>query len=157
MAEKGARARLEPLAFRMFAEGQTLDQISAALGVSRQSLSEWKSRTRRAGEELDEWDRAREQKRSRLDRLRTMFDESLDAFEEMSPLHRLDSKLMDALAKLGALIEKWEGMETKARKQALEDAVSAVAKESGKSGAPQISKETLDFIKEVVYGLAPSA
>ena len=110
MAEKGARLQLEGVARQMFIDGKSLTEIADTLCVSRQTMTEWKARTKRGGEEKDEWDQARERKRGRLDRLQTMFDEQLDAMEELTPL-RGDSKMMDALGKLGALIKTWSEAE----------------------------------------------
>lgn len=49
----GKRSDLEPAAIRLYAEGREIPQISAELGVSENSLREWK---KRAG---SEWDEAR--------------------------------------------------------------------------------------------------
>lgn len=49
----GKRSDLEPAAIRLYAEGKEIPQISAELGVSENSLREWK---KRAG---SEWDEAR--------------------------------------------------------------------------------------------------
>lgn len=110
MAEKGDRARLEPLAMRMYADGASLTAIEEALGVSRQTLSAWKGRRRRPGEESDEWDRAREQKRSNVQRLRTLFDRELTALEEAQP-GRMSAGSLDAITKLGSLVQRWEAAE----------------------------------------------
>lgn len=110
MAEKGARLQLEGVARQMFIDGKALTEIGEILNVSRQTLTDWKARTRRGDQEADEWDQGRERKRGRLERLQTMFDEQLDAMEELPPLRR-DSKMMDALGKLGALIKTWSEAE----------------------------------------------
>ncbi|PLY04760.1 MAG: hypothetical protein C0622_02310 [Desulfuromonas sp.] len=149
MAEKGDRARLEPLARQRYIETGNLTQVAEELGVSRQTLTNWKHATLKPGAPFDEWDRAREEKRSRIDRLRGMFDEQLSAMENLQPLQR-DSKMMDALAKLGALIEKWEGMEQRARKQALEEAAQAVGDEARAQG---MTDEQADFWRRKVLGV----
>lgn len=111
MAEKGARARLEPVARQMYMDGQTLDQISAVLDVSRQTLSDWKSRTKRAGDALDEWDKAREMKSSNVQRLRALFDRELTALEN-SRAGEMSAVSLDAITKLGTLVQRWEQAET---------------------------------------------
>lgn len=143
MAVKGDRARLEDVAFRMYADGASLTEISDSLGVSRQSLAEWKARTRRADMELDEWDRAREQKRTNIRRLKDLFENQLEYLEGLSAAQRTPGQ-MDTLSKLGALVEKWDKME---RVQA---AVETVEKDAD---AMQLKPETLDYIKKVLYGL----
>lgn len=143
MAEKGARARLEDVAFRMYADGHGLTDIQDALGVSRQTLSEWKSRTKRPGEEADEWDRAREQKRSNIRRLKDLFENQLEYLEGLSPVQRTPGQ-MDTLSKLGALVEKWDKMER------VKAAVETVEKDAA---SMELKPETLDYIKKVLYGL----
>jgi transposase len=110
MAEKGVRARLEPVARQMYVDGQSLDQISTTLDVSRQTLSDWKSRTKRAGEALDEWDKAREMKSSNVQRLRALFDRELTALEN-SRAGEMSAVSLDAITKLGTLVQRWESTE----------------------------------------------
>ena len=143
MAEKGARARLEDVAFRMYADGHSLTDIQDALGVSRQTLSEWKAKTKRPGEEFDEWDRSREQKRSNIRRLKDLFENQLEYLENLSAAQRTPGQ-MDTLSKLGALIEKWDKMEK------VQAAVETVERDAD---AMQLKPETLDYIKKVLYGL----
>lgn len=47
----GKRSELEPAAIRLYADGMEIPQIAAELGVSENSLREWK---KRAGKEWDE-------------------------------------------------------------------------------------------------------
>lgn len=111
MAAKGDKARLYEVAFRMYtADGKSLTEIEAALGVSRQTLSTWKGDTRVPGEELDEWDRAREQKRSNVQRLRALFDRELRHIEE-SVAGEITAVSLDAITKLGTLVQRWEAVE----------------------------------------------
>lgn len=111
MAVKGDKARLYDVAFRMYtADNKSLAEIEAALGVSRQTLSLWKGDTRKPGDDLDEWDRAREQKRTNAQRLRALFDRELRALEE-APAGSLTTVGMDAVTKLGSLVHRWESME----------------------------------------------
>ena len=83
MGQKGDKAKLYDIAFRMYtAEGKSLTDIEAALGVSRQTLSGWKADTKRPGDEFDEWDKARQQKRSNIQRMKTLFERELTFAEE---------------------------------------------------------------------------
>lgn len=111
MAEKGARAKLETVAMRMYAEGESLTDIEAALDVSRQTLSTWKARTKAPGDDKDDWDRAREQKRSNVQRLRHLFDRELTALENTNA-GQIGAGSLDAITKLGTLVQRWEAAET---------------------------------------------
>lgn len=111
MAEKGAKAELYDVAFRMFTvDGKSLTEIEAALGVSRQTLAKWKADTKRPGDEKDEWDKAREMKRSNVQRLRALFDRELTALEEEVP-GSINNVSLDGITKLGTLVQRWEQME----------------------------------------------
>ncbi|MBE0598296.1 MAG: DUF1804 family protein [Desulfuromonadales bacterium] len=112
MAEKGAKAKLYDVAFRMYtADGRSLTDIEDALGVSRQTLSVWKAESKRPNEDLDDWDRARAQKRSNVQRLRALFDRELTALEE-TRAGDLSAVSLDAITKLGTLVQRWEIAET---------------------------------------------
>lgn len=113
MAEKGARARLEPVARQMYIDGQSLSAIEEALGVSRQSLAEWKARTRRPGEELDEWDKAREQRQSVGRRLKNLLERELE-YAEGVDAGKLGPASLDGISKLGALVKSFEQAEREA-------------------------------------------
>ncbi|WP_028318953.1 DUF1804 family protein [Desulfobulbus elongatus] len=114
MAVKGDKARLYDVAFRMYAaDGKSLTEIEQALGVSRQTLSQWKADTRRPSDNLDEWDRAREQKRSNVQRLRALFDRELNALEA-SVAGSLTAVQLDAVTKLGSLVLRAEQHEAAA-------------------------------------------
>lgn len=133
MAAKGDKARLYDVAMRMYAEGKSLTEIEAALGVSRQTLSTWKADTKRPGEEPDEWDKARQLKRSNVQRLRELFDRELTALED-SPAGSLNNVSLDAITKLGTLVQRWEQMEQTA---ALKDGAQRAAL-------------FLDFVKDLI-------
>jgi transcriptional regulator with XRE-family HTH domain len=128
MAQKGDRAKLEPVARQRYIETGNLSQVADELGVSRQTLSDWKSRTRRPGEELDEWDRAREQKRSNVERLRALFDRELTALEE-TRAGEMSAMSLDAITKLGTLVQRWE-----------------VAEKAPSYDRPRVFLENLQFI-----------
>lgn len=110
MAKKGDRGALEPLARRLYAEGRALSEISETLDVSVTSLALWKSESKVPSAEVDEWDRARQQKRSNLQRLRDLYDDQL-AFTEGTKAVDRSSAMMDALAKVGSMLERWESTE----------------------------------------------
>ncbi|MBI5550735.1 MAG: DUF1804 family protein [Desulfobacterales bacterium] len=133
MAEKGSKAKLYDVAMRMYVEGSSLTDIEAALGVSRQTLATWKGDTRRPGDEYDEWDQARQMKRSNVQRLRTLFDRELTALEESMP-GSLNNVSLDAITKLGTLVQRWEQM-----------AQTAALKEGA-----QRSALFLDFVKDLI-------
>lgn len=113
MAEKGARARLEPVARQMYVDGQSLESIAQVLDVSRNSLSEWKGRTRRPGEEFDEWDKAREQRQSTARRLKNLLERELEYAENASP-GQIGPQTLDGISKLGALVQRFEQAEREA-------------------------------------------
>lgn len=134
MAVKGDKARLYDVAFRMYtADNKSLAEIEEALGVSRQTLSLWKGDTRKPSDDLDEWDRCREQKRTNVQRLRALFDRELRALEE-APAGSLTTVGMDAVTKLGSLVLRAEQ----------HDAAMAL-----KEGM-QRSTLFLDFVKELI-------
>lgn len=111
MAAKGDKARLYEVAFRMYtADGKSLTDIEAALGVSRQTLSAWKSDTKKPDQDLDEWDRTKAQKRENVRRLKDLFEQELMHLEEQ-PRGSLTAASMDALSKLGSLVQRWEAVE----------------------------------------------
>ena len=133
MAAKGDKAKLYDVAMRMYVEGASLTEIEAALGVSRQTLSAWKADAKVPGDELDEWDRARQVKRDNVTRLRNLFDRELTALEE-SPAGSLNNVSLDAITKLGTLVQRWEQM-----------AQTAALKEGA-----QRSALFLDFVKDLI-------
>lgn len=110
MAKKGDRALLEPQARRLYAGGVSLSDISGQLGVSVTSLSRWKEESKRPGSDLDEWDRARAQKRSNIQRLRDLFEDQLGYMEDL-PAGERTAPMMDTLSKLGSLLERWDKIE----------------------------------------------
>lgn len=110
MAEKGARITLEPVARQMYVDGKTLEDIAAELGVSRQSLSDWKGRTRKPGEDKDEWDKARERKTSFGLRMEALLERELTYAEERQA-GAVEGATLDNLSKLGALVVKFKALE----------------------------------------------
>lgn len=110
MAEKGKRITMEPVARQMFVDGKSLVDIEAELGVSRQSLSDWKGRTKKPGEDKDEWDKAREMKASSGLRLSVIFERELAYVETRQP-GAVDGVSLDNLSKLGSLVAKFKAIE----------------------------------------------
>lgn len=102
MATKGDRSRLEPVARMLYVEqGRTLTDIEETLGVSRQSLSEWKARTRTFGEELDDWDKARAAKEGYEAHLVEVRDAIMVQIR-LAPLQA--QSYLDSLSKVDAII-----------------------------------------------------
>ncbi|MCF6265241.1 MAG: DUF1804 family protein [Desulfuromusa sp.] len=116
MAEKGDRARLEPFARQRYIETGNLTLVAEELEVSRQTLTTWKTNTLKPGEEFDEWDKARQQKASNVERLRSLFNQELQHLED-NPTGALNPASMDALTKLGSLVQRWEKMEEESRQR----------------------------------------
>lgn len=110
MATKGDKAILAPQAQRLYADGHNLSAIASQLDVSITSLTRWKSETLVPGQPMDEWDRARSQKRGNIQRLRDLFEDQLAHLEDCRAEERTAQK-MDALAKMGALLERWDKIE----------------------------------------------
>ncbi len=143
MATKGDKAVLSPQAMRLYADGITLSAISEQLGVSVTTLSKWKAESKKPGADMDEWDRARAQKQGNIQRLRNLFEQQLSYCEELHPSERT-SREMDALAKIGSLLEKWDKLE-KAQSVAAE-----VEKVVVKAGLPT---ETAEDIRRQILGI----
>ena len=150
MATKGDKSRLEPIAIRMYADGQTLTEIEAALGVSRQTLSTWKADTKRPEEELDGWDKARRQRSGAVMRIRALFDREMGFLEDL-PAGQMPPASIDSLTKLGALVERWEKMAAAARKRAIEEAADTVGASAKLAG---VSDETIAHIRRDVLRMA---
>jgi len=143
MAKKGDRAYLEPQAMRMYADGRALSDISALLGVSVTSLAKWKEESKVPSADMDEWDRARTQKRSNIQRLRDLFEDQLFFLEGLSAKDR-SAPMMDTLSKIGSLLERWDKME-KAQQVA-----ENVVREVKKTG---LSADTVDDIRRQILGI----
>ena len=110
MAKKGDRAYLEPQAQRLYADGRSLSDISGLLGVSVTSLARWKEESKVPSADMDEWDRARLQKRSNIQRLRDLFEDQLAHLEALRADERT-APMMDVLSKVGSLLERWDKIE----------------------------------------------
>lgn len=143
MAKKGDRAYLEPQAVRLYADGRALSDISALLDVSVTSLAKWKEESKVPSADMDEWDRARTQKRSNIQRLRDLFEDQLFFLEGLSAKDR-SAPMMDTLSKMGSLLERWDKME-KAQQVA-----ENVVREVKKTG---LSADTVDDIRRQILGI----
>lgn len=143
MAKKGDRAYLEPQAQRLYAEGYGLTDIAARLEVSVTSLAKWKEESKRPSSDMDEWDRARGQKRSNILRLRDLFEDQLAFLEGISARERT-APMMDTLAKVGALLERWDKIE---KAQRVADEVEQVAKKAG------LTDDTVERIRRSILGI----
>ena len=117
MTKKGDQALLEPLAARLYAKRHKLSAIAEQLEVSVTSLARWKDSTKAPGADMDEWDRARAQKRGNVQRLRDLFEEQLQYLEALPPGERT-APALDALAKLGSILERWDKIGKVAEPQA---------------------------------------
>ncbi|MCL2790108.1 MAG: DUF1804 family protein [Desulfobulbus sp.] len=144
MARKGDRAHLEPQAIRLYADGRGLSDIAALLGVSVTSLSRWKEESRIPSAGMDEWDRARMQKRSNIQRLRDLFEDQLQFLEGVSAAER-SAPMMDTLSKMGSLLERWDKIER------TQQVVEAVFKEGERSR--EMTPEQLQEAIRKVYGV----
>lgn len=144
MATKGDKAVLYPQATRLYADGYGLSSISEQLGVSVTSLTTWKKDSKVPSETMDEWDRARAQKRGNIQRLRDLFEDQLAHLENCSAEDRTAQK-MDALAKMGSLLEKWDKFE---KAQRVADEVEKVVKKAG------ITTDTAADIRRQILGIS---
>lgn len=138
MAVKGDRARLEPVARQMYVDGQSLTAVEETLGVSRQTLAEWKGRTRRYGDELDEWDKARAAKEGYEVQLLQVRDEIMLQITA-APLQA--SSYLDSLSKIEAILDR--------RSKSAREAADAIARQKGEM--------FLSVVKDLIeYGRANS-
>jgi hypothetical protein len=120
-AVKGDRSRLEPVARMLYVDqGKTLTDIEETLGVSRQTLSEWKARTRTYGEEVDEWDRARAAKEGYEAHLLAVRDSIMEQIR-IAPLQA--SSYLDSLSKVEAILDR--------RARSAREAAERIAQQKG--------------------------
>lgn len=143
MAKKGDRAVLEPQAKRRYADGYNLSSIGVLLKVSVTSLKRWKDATKVPGQAMDEWDRARSQKRGNIERLKDLFEGQLAYIEDLHPSDR-KTGMADILSKFGALLERWDKME---KAQRVANDVDKVIKKAG------LTSETADDIRRQILGI----
>jgi len=144
MGQKGDRAAKEPLAIRMYAEGKSIEAIAAELDISATTLRIWKSQSKAPDAELDEWDRARQQKRNMSRRLKDVYEDQVEYIESLCPNERT-APMIDALSKMGALVEKHE---IRDRASAAAEDVAKIVKDNGLSDkqSEQIRKKILGIV-----------
>jgi len=140
MGTKGDRAAKEPLAKKMYADGTSLAEISRQLDISDTTLRRWKSEDKVPGEDIDGWDKARQQKRSYCQRLRDVYDEQLKHLEELNAIER-NAQVIDAISKLGALVHRWEAYESEKSRPDID--------------RPKIFLENLEWIAQVLRDMDP--
>lgn len=143
MASKGDKAILGPQALRLYAEGHNLSAIEKQLSVSVTSLSRWKAETLVPGQDMDEWDRARAQKKGNIQRLRDLFEDQLLFLEGLSARER-SAPMMDTLSKIGSLLERWDKME---KTQRVAEEVEREVKKAG------LSNDMVENIKQRILGI----
>lgn len=112
MAAKGDRARLEPVARQMYVDGHSLTAIEETLGVSRQTLSDWK--------EWGGWDKSKAAKDNYEAQLVKVRDEIMQQITA-APLQ--SSSYLDALSKIEAILDK--------RSRSAREAADAIARQKG--------------------------
>lgn len=144
MASKGDKAILAPQAQRLYADGHSLTAIAGQLDVSITSLTRWKSETLSPGQAMDEWDRARSQKRGNIQRLRDLFEDQLAYLEGQHASDRT-APMMDTLSKVGSLLERWDKME---KAQRVADDVVREVKKAG------LTDETVNMIRSQILGIS---
>lgn len=110
MGVKGDKGAKEPIAINLYSQGKSLTEISPILKVSVTTLSTWKTDSKRPDCDIDEWDRARQQKRSTIQRIRDIYEQQLDYIEGIPAVQRTPA-MMDGLSKLGSLVEQWNRTE----------------------------------------------
>ncbi len=145
MGTKGDRAAKEPLAMKLYADGQNLAEISNQLDISDTTLRRWKTDSRVPDEDVDGWDKLRQQKRGNIQRLRDLFERELKHVEE-SATGSITAPSMDALTKLGALVQRWD---------ALERARLNLDKKDPEIDRPKLFLENMEFVAEVLREVDP--
>ncbi len=144
MGAKGDRASKEPLAMRLYADGASLTDISKQLDISDTTLRRWKSESLAGGEDIDGWDKSRQQKRGNIQRLKDLFERQLEYVEDLTPCE-VSAPMMDTLSKLGSLVERWDKLE---KAQIVADDVTKEVKKSG------LSDEAAESIRTKILGMA---
>lgn len=149
MGAKGDRAAKEPIASKLYADGMTLTGISEQLDISDTTLRRWKEESRVPGDKLDGWDKGRQQKRGNIQRLKDLFERQLEYVEGLQP-SEVSASMMDTLSKLGALVERWDKVESEIRRKVLEEAADAIEETAKQQG---LTKKDSMFWREQVLGI----
>lgn len=143
MGVKGDKGAKEPIAINLYANGKSLTEISEILKVSITTLSTWKTDSKRPDCDIDEWDRARQQKRGMIQRLKDMYEQQMDYLELLHPSER-NSQMMDALSKLGSLVEQRDRAEAVVFKKLERLGKEAVEEDTTKEDLQRTIKEILE-------------
>lgn len=146
MGQKGDRASKDGLARRMYADGLSLAEIARQIDVSETTLRKWKSDDMVPGAEMDEWDRARAQKRGNITRLKDLFERQLEYVESLHP-SEVTAPMMDTLSKLGSLVERWDKAEAVVKR------LADLEKTAEKTPGQGISVDTLRRVRQEIYGI----
>jgi len=149
MAVKGDRAIKEPLAIDLYVDGRSLADISKQLDVSDTTLRRWKAESKVPDEKLDLWEKRRRQKRNYVQRARDLLDDQYEYIEDLLPAER-DSRVMDSLSKMFAIVERSEKREKDIRRKAIEEAAEVVGETAREQGE---SEENIKFWQEKVLGI----
>jgi hypothetical protein len=150
MGVKGDRAIKEPLAIDLYADGRSMPEISRKLDISDTTLRRWKAESRVPGEKQDGWDKRRAQKRNYVQRARDLLDDQYDYVEGLLPEDR-DSRVMDSLSKMFAIVERSEKRQKQIRYQAIQEAAETAGETAKQSG---VSSETIKAIRRDVLRMA---
>lgn len=126
MATKGARASLEPICSRLYAQGWTLTALSERFDISINALSTWKRSTLRPGQELDDWDLARQAHLARGENLRTLVEQQ-ETYTLGLPITERTAAVYDILSKAQANLRHWEEGQRAAAAALLAQTPAAVA------------------------------
>jgi transcriptional regulator with XRE-family HTH domain len=143
LAVKGDKDKLGPLCLQLYKQGWTLTSLSVKFGVSATSLSKWKKETHRPGQDLDDWDLARQSHVSRGENLQRLFEDQQDHVLSL-PVTQRDTKVHDALSKASANFRHWEEYQ-RAAAAALMDEMDT-GEQSVEIDRPAIFLETLEWI-----------
>lgn len=147
MGIKGDKGAKEPIAINLYAQGKSLTEISGVLKISITTLSTWKTDSKKPDSDIDEWDRARQQKRGMIQRLKDMYEGQMNYLESLHPSER-NSQMMDALSKLGSLVEQRDKAE-----QFIFEKLESITKEASEK-KEMTKEEMIKRIREDVYGLS---
>ncbi len=113
--KRGERPGYEPLAVRLFAEGNSIQQIVAifkmrGVDISHVTLYRWKNESKQPSRNYDEWERARAQRNSGCQRIRDLLDREINA-AELTSAGRMNGNTVDAMSKLLAMAQRWQQIE----------------------------------------------
>lgn len=145
MGRKGDKHLKEPIAFEMYASGnKTNQEICEQLDISLTTFLRWKSESKTPGEQMDEYDKSRRQKRNRLQRLRDLFDEQIEHVERLRPSARTKAAF-DAVAAVGNMVVQHDKVEL-VLKRLLDARAGSV--QQGEEEVKAVDAETIAALRE---------